>query len=103
MTTETSKDTPDDSGMRPNAMPGRPDRYVNLKRAYAQAVEQEMVYRAKVREDERRAAAEELRKVPWLDGFPRVNFGDVLCPSCKATGGNRADGPCGRCGGRGVL
>lgn len=84
-----------EGGMRPNRMPGRPDRYVDLDKARGQAEEQ---HRRFLEGEE----AKRLKATPWLEKPPRVTFGDVLCEPCGATGGNKLEGPCWACGGRGV-
>jgi hypothetical protein len=85
-----------ESGMRPNSMPGRPDRYVNMDKARSQANDQ---HRRFLEDDE----AKKLKGTAWLDSPPRVAFGDRLCTNCDATGGNKLDGPCFACAGTGVL
>lgn len=82
--------------MRPNSMPGRPDRFVNLDRARAQAIDAQRKQSAEDR-------AKELLATPYLDRPPHIIFGETPCPTCNATGGNALTGPCAHCGGHGVL
>ena len=84
-----------DNGMRPNAMPGRPDRYVNMDLARNQAAES--ARRASIEDDIQRR-----KDTPYLAMPPRVEFGQRICMYCRATGGNLQDGPCWACSGRGV-
>lgn len=91
------------SGMRPNAAPGRPDRFVNMELARAQAAEADTRQMIADREDARLRDMEQRRATPWLPRPPRVTFGQVVCRWCSATGGNKADGPCAVCHGEGVL
>lgn len=88
-------------GMRPNSMPGRPDRYVNIDLARAQAADAERrAEEERVRQLDESVKAER-RQLPWLDAPPRFTFGEIPCRFCRASGGNKADGPCSACGGTG--
>jgi biotin operon repressor len=83
------------SGMRPNSQPGRPDRYVDLSKSDALAMDQ---MRTLAQEEAKRKALE----TPY-NPRPRVQFGQSICPACKGTGGNLLSGPCPHCGGSAVV
>ena len=84
------------SGMRPNAMPGRPDRYVDIDRARAQAQDNERAVQDAAQRDL-------LRQTPYREGPLRPVFGDRICSTCEGSGGNRLDGACWRCAGTGIV
>ena len=77
---------------------GKTDQYVNLRLAVSQVAQAEAESARLVLQGQAKAQGE-LPRIPLADRRP--TFGEIPCPSCRGSGGTKAE-ICRRCGGLGV-